>query len=631
VMLTVTDNDGLTADSTSPISVRQRPVAAFTYSPLDPLMHGAVNFDASKSSAEGGAIVSYEWNFGDGTAIVVESDPTTTHYYTQNGSFTVTLNVTDSEYLWDTESKVITVNPQTYYLTVKTSPEGITTIPGEGLYTYGIYVNLDAPAYVPNENGNSGQRYRFDHWDIDGTLVSGDPINVPMTANHTATAHYVLQYLITFAQTGLDNTASNTVVSVNGGPKSFSDMPFLLWADNGSSITYNFNAIISSTVTGKRFRLDSIGSPDSPFTVTRPETITGHYRVQYYLTLTATIGGTTNPPSGGWYDAGTPISVLAIPDPDYVLGHWELDGTPVGSDNPYNVLMNSAHTLHVVFEYSPSPPTRYYLTVKTAPLSVTSISGEGWYDEGSNVVLTAPNYVNVSTGSRYKFDYWDVDLVPEGAGVISITVRMDANHTATAHYTLQYYLTVTSAYDTPTPTSGWFNAGASITASVISPWAGSAGTRYVCTGWTGTGSVPASGTASSVAFSISAPSSIMWNWKTQYYLTIKTKPSGIVSIPGEGWYDVSTSVPLTAPDVGGYEFRYWDVDDVSQGSDIVSISVRMNAPHTATANYQPIIVGGVSVSIDPHSVNAWLSINSLLVAAAIVTASWVKRRKRKDA
>ena len=57
----------------------------------------------------------------------------------------------------------------------------------------------------------------------------------------------------------------------------------------------------------------------------------------------------------------------------------------------------------------------------------------------------------------------------------------------------QYYLTVTSAYDSPTPLSGWFDSGTGITENVTSPIAGGSGIRYVATGWTGTGSIPASG------------------------------------------------------------------------------------------------------------------------------------------
>jgi hypothetical protein len=81
-------------------------------------------------------------------------------------------------------------------------------------------------------------------------------------------------------------------------------------------------------------------------------------------------------------------------------------------------------------------------------------------------------------------------------------------------------LKVTSAYDSPNPsgTTSYFS-GTSVTASVTSPVSGLGRTQYVCTGWTGTGDVPSSGTETTVTFNITQDSTITWNWKTQYSVT----------------------------------------------------------------------------------------------------------------
>lgn len=72
--------------------------------------------------------------------------------------------------------------------------------------------------------------------------------------------------------------------------------------------------------------------------------------------------------------------------------------------------------------------TEYYLTVKTDPLGVASISGEGWYAPSATVTLTAP-----TIAGTYRFWGWDVDGVPQGT-TNPINVQMSAPRTATAHY-----------------------------------------------------------------------------------------------------------------------------------------------------------------------------------------------------
>jgi len=87
------------------------PHAEFSYSPSEPTAGRTVTFDASASTPNGGTIVSYVWNFGDGTPEVTEADPVTTHVFTSNGTFNVTLTVVDSEGLSDTTWQLVTVLP----------------------------------------------------------------------------------------------------------------------------------------------------------------------------------------------------------------------------------------------------------------------------------------------------------------------------------------------------------------------------------------------------------------------------------------------------------------------------------------------------------------------------------------
>lgn len=109
VTLVVTDDEGLEGSTSAVVTVIAHPIANFTYSPETPLVDETVTFNASNSEPNGGTIVSYNWDFGDGSAPVNTTSPTITHIYTAAGNYTVTLTVVDSENLTDTTSASIVI------------------------------------------------------------------------------------------------------------------------------------------------------------------------------------------------------------------------------------------------------------------------------------------------------------------------------------------------------------------------------------------------------------------------------------------------------------------------------------------------------------------------------------------
>ena len=85
------------------------PTADFIWRPLAPIVGGVVTFNASTTLPGGGSIVDYEWNFGDGQTA---SGLTAVHTYTNATIFTVTLNVTDSNGLWNTTQEQVQIAPR---------------------------------------------------------------------------------------------------------------------------------------------------------------------------------------------------------------------------------------------------------------------------------------------------------------------------------------------------------------------------------------------------------------------------------------------------------------------------------------------------------------------------------------
>lgn len=338
----------------------------------------------------------------------------------------------------------------------------------------------------------------------------------------------------------------------------------------------------------------TVSVPSGSGPVTTYITFTTQYQVSFAVSPSGS--GTTSPSETSWYNSGTIISISATPNVGYVFSSWSTNTSSIIITNPSSesttATINGPGTITANFQRA------------TVEITVTSSpEGSGFVKVDGNIITTPKTFswtpgethtlealspVSGGTGIQYVWTSWS-----DGGTQIHEYVVPGYSETVTANYKTQYYLTVVSEHDSPKPTSGWFDAGTQITASVTSPWPVDAvDTCYVCTGWTGTGSVPPSGTETSVTFTINEPSNITWSWKTQYYLTVADNISGFSGVSSQsGWYDKCTYVTLTAPqyvdvdpnDGMRYRFNHWSVDGTPVGGN--PIEVHMNAAHTATAHY----------------------------------------------
>ena len=108
----VTDDDGATDSASTLIKVttppipNQAPTASFTAAPSSGDAPLDVTLDASGSNDPDGGIVSYSWNFGDGTN---GAGLTPGHTYNNSGNYTVSLTVTDDDGATDSSSNLIQV------------------------------------------------------------------------------------------------------------------------------------------------------------------------------------------------------------------------------------------------------------------------------------------------------------------------------------------------------------------------------------------------------------------------------------------------------------------------------------------------------------------------------------------
>jgi len=233
VTLTVLNSEGLSTNKTNVLNVAGCPPEAnFDWQPIHPLVNQTATFNASISDPNGGIIVSYKWDFGDGSSPIVSFlEPTITHEYLAYGNYTVTLNVTDSEKLSVTVSKVIMVvaPPYASFTWSPQSPETYET------------VEFNASTSLPN--GGNIVSYVWDFGDGNITTVT----NSIITHVYKIAGNYTVTLKVTDNQ-GLWNVATEIIkVTSAAAPKAefaYSPEPPYVFE------IITFNASMSTTSVG---------------------------------------------------------------------------------------------------------------------------------------------------------------------------------------------------------------------------------------------------------------------------------------------------------------------------------------------------------------------------------------------
>jgi len=153
--------------------------------------------------------------------------------------------------------------------------------------------------------------------------------------------------------------------------------------------------------------------------------VTGSKVFEYYLTITSTIGGTTDPVPGVYnYTAGTNVTVQSIPDLDYELVSWLINGQVFDPTAAITICMNQSYTVEAQFY---PIGTAYNLIVATTEGGTTDPEPNMYpYPEGTFVTVTAIPY------SGYEFDYWTLNFANYTENPIAVT--MDVNHKITAYF-----------------------------------------------------------------------------------------------------------------------------------------------------------------------------------------------------
>jgi parallel beta-helix repeat protein len=304
------------------------------------------------------------------------------------------------------------------------------------------------------------------------------------------------------------------------------------------------------------------------------------------IAITTTAGGTTNPSPGNYsYTNGTIAGVTAIPDDDYILHHWELDGSNAGSQNPITVTMDTNHTLHVVFNYNATIEAHCY--TEGADVSVSIVM------DGSPTGYTTPyTFTNLTDTHNFTVPEtdWNGHLFKQwNTGETNTSIAVSTYGAYIAYYQARYNLTITTTTEgttDPSPGNYSYWDGTSVNVKAI-PSLG-----YLLDHWELDDSNVGAPDPISVTMNSNHTLNATFSWVGICNLTIPTTDGGTTNpSPGTYSYTNGTVANITATAAKGYFFSYWLLDGSNVGN-INPILVAMRSNHTLYASFYRVSYGG---------------------------------------
>lgn len=483
----------------------------------------------------------------------------------------------------------------TYGITATAGPNGSLTPSGTVQVPYDSMTNF---AINPNPN------YHVTNVVVDGSSigVTNDYSFLNVTNAHTIEAWFGVDMYELSVNSSLGTPSPAGISSYGWGT-------LLNCSVAGSPMTVGMTQYVCSGWTGTGSAPASGAGTNASFSITNNSTLTWTWQTMYQLNVVAGTNGSVIA-TNGWHASGAITLITAIPVANYHFTGWT--GDIISTNNPQAVLMNRGYAATANFALN-----TYNITATAGPNGTITPSGVIAVSHGdSNVFTITPNnYCYISNVV--------VDGVPLGGTNLYVFTNVTAAHTIDATFAFSNNtLAVTSAYGTPSPARGTnVMSWGDVVNCVMGDSPVNLGlTQYVCVGWTGTGSVPSSGSGTNLIFTLTNNSTIVWQWRTNYWLDTASETNGSVDVV-DGWYRAGTNVTITATALPGYWFDSWagDVPPADVTKNPLTLTMSMPRSITATFDLSPYYVSTKGMHIWPFT--SWQNAATNIQAAVNVAGN----------
>lgn len=441
-----------------------------------------------------------------------------------------------------------------------------TATPPVGTNILDIGTSVTATVSSPIVNG--GTQLVASGWTGSGDVpASGGSASTSFTLNQPSSITWNWQTNVSVAVTSV---GSGTVSGTTG------------WVAIGTSLSFSATPAPFHDFVG--WSGDASGTNSSIIVAANgPLNLTATFQIQSFDLTVASQQGTATPAAGlHSYPAQTSVAPSILPPVDpagiqHTLLGWTGTGDVPAMGSSSNV---SAFSMTQDSSITWLWQTQALVTASAQAGGTVDASG-GWLNWGTTLT------VHAAPSTHFDFAGWIGDS--SGASITGpqITLPVDGPRAVEATFTRkQYALTVNSDPNVVLPASGTYSHASEsvhlLQASTNRVF--SAGTETLLAGWTGTGSVPASGTSNQVSISLDQASSISWLWQTNHFLDASSQIGGSIDV-ASGFRADNSSVTITATATTHYEFTGWTGDLGGANPAALSLTLTMDQARTVVATY----------------------------------------------
>lgn len=363
----------------SAAAINHAPTASFSVTNSN--LVASVDASASSDPDQGDSVASYVWDFGDNSAPVTTTSPTTTHTYTSGGSYTISLTVKDSAGM----SSAPTTKP----VTVAAAPPNVPPVAAFASTVKHNVVTFDGTGSADSDGTITGYDWNFGDGSAHSTQVSP-------SHTYTGAGDYSVTLTVTDNQ-GAQNSVTKTVSAQDPNKA-----PVVQFSSSVNGLVTTFSSAGTTdsdgTITGLVWDFgDNSGTSTSQnpsYTYTKSGT--------YTVTLTATDDdGATTTKSGTVTIANQPPTAAFTATPSQLSVAF--DGT--GSTDPENDALTYAWDFGGGATSTQATPTYTFAASGTYPVKLTVDDGHGNSDTTTKQV-TVTGDIATDTFTRTVTNGW---------------------------------------------------------------------------------------------------------------------------------------------------------------------------------------------------------------------------------